>query len=442
MVDLSPQISVLGSLLIEPDLIGPAMQELKAEDFTATPCRMVWQAMASLFCAGQTVDPVTVRAKLEGFENATSFLVQLMDSTPSAANFESYVKLLKKEAALERLRQLGAAMQQAVNLDDAMDALAKANEASVQRSGLKRYNARQMLELFAARHSSDISPEYIPWPIDKLNGRVSAQPGDYIIIGGYPSDGKTAFSLLCAWCQSRKYRVGYYSLETNAEKIADRSMAAIAKINLANIKKNMVTDEEWSRYAIAAGQIADWPIDVIPAAGCTVDDIRADALANRYQVIYIDYLQLIIPGKSRIGSRYDEVSAISRNLHQLSQSTGITVVALSQMTRPAAKADGTFPEPTMHNLRESGQIEQDADVIMLLYRVNQNDIKSQRKLSVAKNKEGTTGRLTLDFDGEYQRFIPTGARRPRHPLGIDLPEQATQQEEFAIINEPDDNNPF
>ncbi len=225
-------------------------------------------------------------------------------------------------------------------------------------------------------------------------------------------------------------------------------LANLAGIGLDAIQDNRLSDDDWSRYAMQSDSTTV-AFDAIAAAGMTVDDIRADALANRYSVIYIDYLQLISPGRRNSNfSRFDEVSEISRDLQRLAKTTGITVVALSQMTRPAADKKGNAPRPTMHNLRESGQIEQDADVIMLIYREDQKDIRAPRFLDVAKNKEGRTGQFTLTFDGAHQRFsLPTEeAQKMRMDKKVLRPTPVIGGQEenmqFSLLTGPDDNLPF
>lgn len=443
------QMAVLGSILLEGKLMGEAMTQIRAETFTSLPCRTVWQAMAQLFNEGAPIDPITVKDKLTGMENVFGFLAQLMYSTPTTANFQQHIAAMKRESMLQQLRELGNALAATVDLDEALSLIEQGNRLSIQRQARERRSMAQMLQSFGDRHAAQVKTDFLQWPFNPLNDGVKVTGGKLVVIGGYPSDGKTAFALNAAMIQSRAdRRAAFYSFETDANTVEDRVMAAAARINMAHIQDNQLTDDEWTRYAMRA-DMAEWPLEVIAASGMTVEDIRTDALANRYQVIYIDYLQLINPGRTRSSfSRFDEVSEISRKLQQLAKTTGITVVALSQLSRPETKS-GKVPPPSMHNLRESGQIEQDADVIMLIWREDHEDIRAARCIRVAKNKEGRTGKWNMNFDGMHQRFgwdilleDMDEARwpernNPLQPRGADI-----RQESFYEISGEDKNLPF
>lgn len=432
MESYTPQVSVLGAILLQPELIYQAQAVLSSDDFQTANCRIVWQAMCSLTRNGSTVDVVLLRDALTGFPNAPAFLTSCMEAAPYAGNFQAHIEALKRQATLSKLRELGTSLSEASDLDEAMDILDKINSTSIRQSAKERRSISQMLQSFGLRHAATVTPDFIPWPLKPLNDGVRVVGGKFLVIGGYPSDGKTAFALQSALIQARKgRRAAFYSFETDANTVEDRALAHIAQINMDNIQRNALSSDDWSRFALAS-EYADAPFDVIAAAGMTVDDIRADALAHHYNVIYVDYLQLIDPGRSHGNySRFDEVSAISRNLQRLAKTTGITVIALSQMSRPEADKKGKIPVPTMHNLRESGQIEQDADVIMLIYRTDHKDIRAPRYLDVAKNKEGRTGHFTLTFDGEHQSFSMASNRTP--PAG--MPRAARRDTRTEVLND-------
>ena len=442
------QASVLGDLLISPELMGEAVLALREDDFNIPVCRMCWTAMVRMFREGQTVDIVLLCQSLSGVEGVQKFLAECMEITPTAANFQAHVKTLKEQAMLARLRDLGSQLAGCDDLGQALDLVAKGNDISIHRQARERRSMEQMLQSFAARHSANVTPEFLPWPIKPLNQGVKVTGGKFVVIGGYPSDGKTAFAIQSAMVQAgARQKTAFYSFETDANTVEDRALACMAGISMESIQSNTLSDSDWTAWA-KSGEAYATPFDVIAASGMTVDDIRADALAHRYSVIYIDYLQLITPGRrNSIFSRFDEVSEISRSLQQLAKTTGITVVALSQMTRPAADKKGNVPPPTMHNLRESGQIEQDADVIMLIYRLDHKDIRAPRYLDVAKNKEGRTGHWCVNFDGQYQRFtmdsrqdpppaMPPAHRRPR-PTPV-----LSRQEDYQILEGQDALFPF
>lgn len=335
--------------------------------------------------------------------------MQLIEVTPTAANIWEYVDLLKKQSALEGLRDVGHALQTVTRLEDAMELLDKANAIFSTRPGVKRLSAKDLVQDFMDRHGEGKHPEYYSWSFRKLDEGLYSERGDMVIVGGYPSAGKTALALRFAWHMAASHRVGFYSLETKPEKLSDRSVATLAKIDMKTIKHSALTEDLWRQFLSHANSISKSNIDFIPAGGMTVADIRADALAHRYEVIYIDYLQLISVGHTY--NRTEAVTSISIGLHQLAQANNITVVALSQLKRAENSKKGEEIAPDMSSLRESGQLEQDADTIMLLYKETPDDLQSRRVLKVAKNKEGTIGKIYLDFDGATQTFTESDSTK-------------------------------
>ncbi len=400
---LSPQYSALGCMLLDSSLIGAAIQQLDDGDFTAAPCRMVWQAMKRLWSAGAKIDPVIIRNELAGFENATAFLVELMDITPTTANFSRYLRLMKEQSALDALHEIGAALLAAQSVEEAAPLLTKASGVTVQKKDRPRMGVTEMLRSFEEDHATAREPEYVPWILGKLQSKLYAEPGDVIVIAGRPSDGKTSFALANAWHQAKKYRVGFYSLETGCKKIRDRSIAQQVGIDLGRIKHNAISDPEWQLFGMESGSLAERSMDVIEAAGMTVDEIFADAVASRYEVIYVDYMQIIRPTNPREVNRTAIVADISVRMHQLSRSTGILTVALAQVSR-AAVENGKPRMPQLTDLKESGQIEQDADAVMFIWRKETERNDSQRGLFVAKNKEGEIGCFALHMKGNLQQF--------------------------------------
>ena len=425
MVDdrLSPQYSVLGCLLIDPRTIGGAIQKLDDQDFTAVPCRMVWQAIRRLWSEGQTIDPVLVRDALTGFDDATRFLVELMEITPTAANLDHYIQVLKKQTAMDALRQIGAELQAAQTMEEVSALLAKANGLTVRKKERASMDAEEMLRSFAEDHATDTPPQYFPWAYRKLERQMYAEPGDMVIIAGRPSDGKTAFALVNAWKQAETCRVGFYSLETGVKKVRDRSMAQLLSIDMGNIKHNRITDAEWEAYAMKSGSVSQRKFRVIEASDMTVDEIFADAVARRFEIIYIDYMQLIRASNPREYNRTQIVTDISIRIHNLSRSTGIMTVALAQLNR-ANVENGKARRPKLSDLKESGQIEQDADAVMFIWRKDPEENNADRFLFVAKNKEGEIGEFTLAMDGRHQQFseivrdqLPP-PRRSTHPTPV------------------------
>lgn len=410
---LSAQVAVLGSLLIEPKLVGEAMTKIRDEDFLAPKYRMVWQAIRALFLAGKPIDAALVRNQLGGQpeDGWTQLLLEVMDVTPTASNIWTYVSMMKEQARRTRAAELGALIQVHSSDEQLQEYIAQLHALMVDRRGVKRMNMSQMILNFTDRHSGE-PVKYMTWGLPKIDAGTYVEMGDMVVLGGYPSAGKTALAVSMAYHQAKNFRVGFYSMETNRFKLADRLVSNFVGIEMSAIKGNKITEDEWQRMADQSDRIRARQLELIEASGMTVDDIQSDALANRYEIVYVDYLQLIEP-ESRRMNRTEQVSGISRGLQQFAHKHGRMVVALSQLSRPEQSSKNELVEPTMSDLRESGQIEQDADAIMLLYLEKPSEPdESRRILKVAKNKEGIRGRFCLVFDGQYQRFRESAVDEP------------------------------
>lgn len=442
---MTPQVAVLGSLLIEPSLTGEVMTKLRAEDFSNERCRIIFQCIQSLFMEGKPVDPAVVAGRLSAIPGIGADLMDIMRQTPTAANIWAYVDILKEQSRMTQLRTYAMRLLEADNLEDAHALMAKANGVFSDRPGISRLSAGAMLADFRNRHQAGRHPDYLTWSLPKLDEQCYTEPGDFVILGGYPSAGKTALALRFAWHMAQTRRVAFYSLETGTSKLADRSVAALAGIDMRAIKRSALTAEHWGQVDAQEKSISECSLDMIRAGGMTVQDIQADALAHRYEVVFIDYVQLIAVPKAY--NRTEIVTSISLGLHQMAQANNITVVALSQLHRAETQKNGAETAPRMSSLRESGQLEQDADTIMLLYRENPDDMFSRRVLKVAKNKEGTIGLIYLDFDGKTQTFSESSQSREvmEHLQyeGRKAKRTAYQQSTFTdITDDPDDELPF
>lgn len=390
---LQAQYSVLGAVLIDSGTVGPVIQDTTEDDYSG-PCKTVFQAIKRIFVSGQTVDVVSVANALG--QQYYDFLKQLMEITPSAAGIHGYISICRSQARVLALQNLGRKLADAANEDETREIMAQANAILVERQSTKVYSMAEMLHAFSNR--ALVEKVYTRWPIAELNERLFTEQGDFVILGGYPSAGKSAFALQCAAMWARNKRVGFYSLETSQDKLFDRFMAAYQDLSLSDIKQNALKDADWASIAQHSGDITSLQLEVIPAAGMTTADIKAAALSRRHEVIIIDYLQLI---RGSGNNRYEQVTNISMELHTMAQSMGVLILALSQLKRSGQSSDAA---PTMTDLRESGQLEQDADLIMLLYLDKDEKADGIRILRIAKNKEGTRPAIRLDFDGPHQRF--------------------------------------
>lgn len=396
---LDAQVSVLGAALIDDQAVGTVIHRTKESDFTGSYCT-VYKAIKAVFLAGRPVDPVTVSAELG--PDYEKLLLQIVELTPTAANVDAYIDLTMEQAQLARMRAAGEQLMACASLEDARNVINRINRNLGDRPSVRVVDMAQGMQDFYERQQA--KPEFLTWGLEKLDNTVMAErDGDFIVIGGYPSAGKTALSVQLAWHQAKVLRVGYFSLETKPEKLIDRTVTMVTGIDFGKIKRHQMGLDDWQLVSKSVPKMTKRKLKVIQAGGLSVADIQALALAGRYDVIYIDYLQLIRAEDAR-RSDFEKVSQISRDLHTMAQTTGITVVALSQLSRPE-KSKEAEKAPGLHSLRQSGQIEQDADAVMLLYKEKPNDPVSRRCLKVAKNKEGEAGGiLLLDFDGKKQLF--------------------------------------
>lgn len=393
------QVGVLGSMLIDgAHTAGLVMQSLQPEDFTG-PNRTIFEVCRELFRAGRPVDPVPVSQKLG--PEYKQMLLDIMELTPTAANVREYITLTAEQSRLDKLKSLGASMAGCVDAGEAQSLLAQANRVAGGRPSVRVVSMEQGLLDFYERQRTEAV--HIPWGLPKVDGAMMSEFGDFIILGGEPSTGKTALSLQMAWTQAQTHRVGYFSLETKPEKIVDRAVSAAAGVDFGRIKRHKMDPEDWDACEARSSSMVGRKLDIIQAGGLSVLDIQAMTAAGRYEIIYIDYIQLVAP-EDRRRSDFEQVTQISKDLHTLAQTTGVTVIALSQLTRPKVTGN-KVAAPGMHSLRQSGQLEQDADGVLLMYLENPNDTSSRRRLQIAKNKEGEAGGgVWLVFDGAHQRF--------------------------------------
>ncbi len=402
------QIGVIGSLLLDaPHVAGMVFHRTCEGDYTGE-FKTVFQAAHRLFLEGKPIDPLTVVGALGN--DYGRFVMEIMDSTPTATNVEEYIRLTVEESKHLRLQTIASSMATAATVEEQEELLHEANQVVGGRSHVKRVNMFDGLQAFYDRQAKPA--RLLSWGIERVNQVLRVElGGDFIVLGGYPSAGKTAFSLQLAWAQAKDLKIGYFSLETKPEKIIDRLVASVCGVDFGRIKAHAMSEEDWKLCSDFSGRFSDRKLDVIQAGGLTVAQIQAISLSNRYDVIYIDYLQLIAPADKR-QSAFEATTQISKDLHTMAQTTGITICALSQLTRPE-KTGQQEKAPGLHSLRQSGQIEQDADGVMLLYKEEPTNPKSRRCLKIAKNKEGEAGGvLYLHLDGAHQKFYESMVDQP------------------------------
>ena len=418
---LEAERAVVGSLLVagakgDTETIRGLLSLVQEEDLLNQVDKAIFQAARTLFRSGGAVDPFTIRDRI-GSEYS-DYLVQLMDITPTTANWPEWAQAAHEQAAVQRARALAEPLSLAVTLEDCRPVSAQLGQLLSDGRRLNTWNVSQLLDSFFESQDPEApKPEYATFGLQVLDEGSYIEPGDVVIVGGYPSDGKTALSLQMAWHMAKKYRVGFFSLETDRRKLRDRLIAHAAGLDLADIKRRALDDAAWEGLAKQQADFAKRDLTLVEAAGMSAADIETASRAYGFQVIFVDYIQLVAPEKSSGGTRSEQMAAVSRALHIFAQKSGTLVVELAQLTRQERKSgkDGkeVRRDPTMHDLKESGQLEQDADMILLLFRPGPKDKgpdgqelneESHRLLKIAKNKEGRWGNWVLYFDGGRQTF--------------------------------------
>ncbi|MBQ6404240.1 MAG: AAA family ATPase [Oscillospiraceae bacterium] len=410
--NLQAQTAVIGSMLIDESCVVRVLAAVDPRDFTSEPHRLAWQAARSLVRESKPVDPFAIRNVMgDGYGD---FLRECIEVTPTSANVMEYIEQMHQQAALARIKAQAIALGSAQTLDACREAVKALSDEFNATSRMESWTLAELLNDFAGRHAEPAAREYLSYGLGPIDEGTYTERGDVVMIGGSPSDGKTAFALIAAAHMAQTRDVGFFSLETGREKLEDRLVASGFGIELSRIKRNTLTESDWDSFSEGVSEFSKRRLRIFRAAGATVDQIAWTAKAYSLDVVVIDYVQLITPEQVRGTSRAEQMAEVSRALHTFAQTSGTTVIELAQLTR---QERGSNRERDMFDLSESSQFEKDADIIMLLYRPGKDthfdesdrhsetlDPKKHRILRIAKNKEGQWGRFPLEFDGARQRF--------------------------------------
>lgn len=400
----SAEASVIGSMLIEPKCVPELMQELTAEDFTDGTLRLYFETIRRNFLQRIPLDIVTVVSSLGVGEEAqnrhAAKMVDLMTMTPTAANCLYYARIIRDRRQLRQIQAACAAAAQGKTLEDARELLTKAAGLLVQKQADRDKGYGDLIAELVSRQDKT-EPDYLDWGIPALNEKLHAGPGRFVILGADSSVGKTALALQFALQISKRKRVGFFSYETTLGDATDRLIANDADVSLGRLKGKHLTDEEMDAIMEAGERSDKRQLRILETARYTVEDIRAKTIARGFQVIFVDYVQMI---PTRRKDRYEAVTEISIGLHALAQELGVTVIGLSQVTVPDTDKKGRRRYISKEDLRESRQLKQDADVILLLDLVDPAVRSGDRVLQIEKNRDGPLAHLFLSFDPSRMRF--------------------------------------
>lgn len=433
--DLIAEQSVLGSVFISPEKLIAVREYIDPEDFYKYAHRIIFKAMISLSDQNDAIDATTVRAILDNqgdLQNigGISYLVELVNSVPTSANAEYYAKIVAEKAMLRRIisrltEAVNQAYEGAINSEDIISGAEKAlidvNERS-NRSGFRKISDvlavnYENLEV-RSQQTTDVTGLATGFrDLDKIT--TGLHPDQLIILAARPAVGKTAFVLNIAQNVGTKMNrpVAIFSLEMGAESLVDRMLASEGMVDAHNLRTGQLTEQDWQNITLAQGTLADAPIYIDDTPGIKVTEIRARArkldqeLEEGLGLIVIDYLQLITG--TRPENRQQEVSDISRQLKILAKELGVPVIALSQLSRGVEQRQDK--RPVLSDIRESGSIEQDADIVAFLYRDDYYDrggkdegqeqlVDNTIEVILEKNRAGARGTVKLMFQKEYNKF--------------------------------------
>jgi len=424
--------AVLGGLLLDTSAWDNVADVIRAHDFYRPDHRLIFDAIGGLAGNGKPCDVVTVSEHLQRsgeLDNAggLAYLGTLARDTPTAANVRAYAELVRERSLLRQLISAGteiAASVFATDGESARDLVDKAEQKvfEIAEAGFGGRDGavpvRSMLPGLIDKidewHTNPDSMRGLPTgfsDFDKKTGGLRA--GDLVIIAGRPSMGKTTLAVniaeYAAVNPGRKASVAIFSMEMPSEQLLTRMLSSIGGVNLGSIRSGRVSDEDWVRITSATSQLSEAKIFVDETPGLSPMDLRARARRVKREhgldLVIVDYLQLMqVPGNKE--NRATEIAEISRGLKALAKELAIPVIALSQLNRGVEQRE--HKKPVMSDLRESGAIEQDADIILLIYREEVYDKNTTKKgiaeIDIAKHRNGEIGTFLLTFQGMYSRF--------------------------------------
>jgi replicative DNA helicase len=427
--NIEAEQSILGGILIENEAVNRVMEILDADDFYRDAHRKIFNALINLSERDEPADLITLTNELRkidqlDFIGGASYLASLIDSVPTAANIEYYAKIVKEKAILRKLIQTSTdIITQSYEdrgdvegfLDEAERAIFEISEKRVKPSF---YSIREIVkESFATIERLFKKKELVtgvPSGFKELDRMTAGfQPSDLIIIAGRPSMGKTAFCLNVAQYAAieNKIPVAIFSLEMSKEQLVIRMLCSEAHVEGTRLRTGFLNESDWPKLTIAAGNLSEAPIYIDDTAALSVLELRAKARRLKSDhglgMVILDYLQLM-KGRARVESRQQEISEISRSLKALSKELNIPVIAVSQLSRKTEERTGNRPQ--LSDLRESGAIEQDADLILFIYRdeiynrSEDNPNRGKAEVIIGKQRNGPIGKIDLAFLDKFTTF--------------------------------------
>ena len=432
MLNLQPQSleaeqAVLGSMLISKEAVSKVLQWITTEHFYKDAHGKIFATMISLFNENEPVDTISVidqlkkNKEIEGVGGAY-YITGLVEAVPTAANVESYAKIVLEKAVLRKLIYLAHDMSKEAyddrqTVDDILDSAEQSIFTITQnrlKGGFKHiepilHESFEQLDAISSKAGSVIGVPSGLIDLDEIT--AGFHPGDLVIIAGRPSMGKTSLALSIARnaAVDHKECIGFFSLEMADLQIAMRLLCAESKVDSHLVRTGNLPKSQWKNLSIHVGTLAEAPIYLDDSPAITVLELRAKArrlkAEHDVKLIIVDYLQLM-QGPKGVESRQQEISIITRSLKSLAKDLKIPIIALSQLSR--AVENRTDKRPQLSDLRESGAIEQDADVVMFLFRqwvyTREEEDRGKAQVIIAKQRNGPTGTVNITFLDRFARF--------------------------------------
>ncbi len=427
--DVEAEQAIIGSMLTDKDAVISAVEVLKADDFYREDNKIIYEAILNLYSRSEPIDIITVKSELESMGKidqvgGLEYLAELPEKVPTTANAMKYVKIVEEKSTLRQLIktaneiiELGYSPTE--DVEDIMEGAEKKIFDVMQQKNQKGYEPIKdvLVESFTKLEELYNRKQHItgvPSGFMELDYKTAGFHGsDLILIAARPAMGKTAFALNIATNAAVRANVpvAVFSLEMSKEQLVNRVLCSEAMVDSNKVRTGKLEEDDWTKLAETIGPLSEAEIYIDDTPGISITEIRAKCrklkLEKNIGMIVIDYLQLIQGTNKRNGSREQEISEISRSLKMLAKELNVPVIALSQLSRAAEQRPDH--RPMLSDLRESGAIEQDADIVMFLYRDDYYNEDSEKKgiaeVIIAKHRGGSTGTVELLWLGSYTKFV-------------------------------------
>ena len=426
--DTEAEQAVIGSMLTDKEAIINAIEVLKDEDFYREDNKIIYEAILNLYNRAEPVDIITLKSELASMGKleqvgGLEYLAELPDKVPTTANVDKYIKIVEEKSMLRKLIStandiIKLGYDESQDVDDIMDSAEKKIFDMSQAKNQKGYSSIKdiLVDTFTELEQLYNKKQHItgvPTGFADLDFKTAGlHNSDLILVAARPAMGKSAFALNIATYAATRGNtpVAIFSLEMSKEQMTNRILCSQAMVDSNKVRTGKIDEDDWQKLAMASGELSEAGIYIDDTPGISIMEIRAKCrklkLEKNIGLVVIDYLQLVAGTGKRNGSREQEISEISRSLKILAKEINVPVIALSQLSRaPEQRPDH---RPMLADLRESGAIEQDADIVMFLYRDDYYNENSEKKnvaeVILAKHRSGSTGTVELMWLGNYTKF--------------------------------------